>query len=452
MAAPHEVRGLIERFRADLNAYRSPQYNETQVRIEFVDPLFRALGWDVSNTAGLGEQFKDVVHEDTLRGSEGTKAPDYSFRVGGARKFFLEAKRPSVNLETNPAPALQVRRYAWSAKLPISVLTDFEGLALYDCRFQPAADDNAATARILYLSYERYEDEWDMISSILSREAVVSGRLDLWVEEQGGKRGTDEVDRAFLREIDAWRTHLAETFADRNPELSTRQLNYSVQQTIDRIIFLRICEDRGIEPYGQLRALLDEENVYGSLFRLFRRADERFNSGLFHFENESDRVELPDRLTPELKVDAEVLKRMIRRLYYPESPYEFAVLPADILGQVYEQFLGKVIRLTEAHQAVVEEKLEVRKAGGVYYTPTFIVDYIVQGTVGKLVDGKTARQVGGERGRGATPVRVLDPACGSGSFLIAAYQYLLNWYRDWYRSDDPEAWRKGRSPRLYEWG
>ena len=450
MPAPAEVRDLIQRFRENEAAYRSPQYNETQVRVEFIDPLFRALGWDVANEAGVGEQFKDVVHEDTLRASEGTKAPDYSFRVGGARKFFLEAKKPSVNLETNPAPAVQVRRYAWSAKLPISVLTDFEGLAIYDCRFQPAVDDAATTARILYLSYEEYDEQWELIESILSREAVVAGRLDLWVEEQAGKRGTYEVDRAFLREIDSWRTLLAESFAELNPELSTRQLNYAVQQTIDRIIFLRICEDRGIEPYGQLQGLLGEKDIYSSLFRLFRRADERFNSGLFHFTDEAGRVEAPDRLTPGLEVEAAVLKRIIRRLYYPESPYEFSVLPADILGHVYEQFLGKVIRLTEDHEAVVEEKLEVRKAGGVYYTPTFIVDYIVQQTVGALVDGKTARQVGGEGGRGAEPIRVLDPACGSGSFLIAAYQYLLDWYRDWYASDDPEAWRQGSSPRLYE--
>lgn len=450
MAAPEEVRNLIARFKENRDAYRSPQYNETQVRIEFIDPLFRALGWDVSNVAGVAEQFKDVVHEDTLRAAEGTKAPDYSFRVGGVRKFFLEAKRPFVNVEENPAPAVQVRRYAWSAKLPISVVTDFEGLAIYDCRFQPSAGDTAATARILYLSYEAYDDEWDTLTMILSREAALTGALDQWVEEKGGKRGTDEVDRAFLREIDEWRTALATTFADRNPILDTRQLNYAVQQTIDRIIFLRISEDRGIEPYGQLRGLLESDGVYGSLLVVFRRADERFNSGLFHFRDEPDRIEGPDRLTPSLEVDDDVLRRIIRRLYYPESPYEFSVLPADILGQVYEQFLGKVIRLSESHEAVVEEKPEVRKAGGVYYTPTFIVDYIVKQTVGRLVDGKTARQVGGEGGRGAKPIRVLDPACGSGSFLIAAYQYLLDWYRDWYAADDPDKWRGGRSPRLYE--
>ena len=121
----------------------------------------------------------------------------------------------------------------------------------------------------------------------------------------------------------------------------------------------------------------------------------RYNSGLFHFEQEKDRGEAPDTLTPSLDIDDKVLKDIIEHLYYPQSPYEFSVLPADILGHVYERFLGKVIRLTPGQQAKVEEKPEVRKAGGVYYTPTYIVDYIVRQTVGPLLEGKTPAQVGG---------------------------------------------------------
>jgi adenine-specific DNA methylase len=228
----------------------------------------------------------------------------------------------------------------------------------------------------------------------------------------------------------------------RNPTLSQRDLNFAVQRTIDRIVFLRICEDRRIEVYGRLMALLNGEHTYTRLQRLFREADERYNSGLFHFQKEKDRVEPPDDLTPGLEIDDAVLKKIIRRLYYPESPYEFSVLPADILGQVYEQFLGKVIGLTEGHRAKVEDKPEVKKAGGVYYTPTYIVDYIVKNTVGKLLENKTPKQ--------AVKIRILDPACGSGSFLIGAYQYLLDWHRDWFASHDPKKLATGRNPVLYQ--
>jgi hypothetical protein len=189
-------------------------------------------------------------------------------------------------------------------------------------------------------------------------------------------------------------------------------------------------------------ALQNGEGTYARLYQLFRQADERYNSGLFHFQKEKDRAEAPDELTPNLEIDDAVLKKIIRRLYYPESPYEFSVLPADILGQVYEQFLGKVIRLTEGHQAKVEEKPEVKKAGGVYYTPTFIVDYIVKNTVGKLLENKTPKQAG--------KLRILDPACGSGSFLIGAYQHLLDWHRDWYSVNEPKKWATGKNPAIYQ--
>ena len=158
------------------------------------------------------------------------------------------------------------------------------------------------------------------------------------------------------------------------PTLTQRELNYAVQTTIDRIIFLRICEDRGIETYGRLQGLANGHNTYERLLSLYREADQRYNSGLFHFDRERGRAEAPDELTLALTIDDKSLKEIIGRLYYPDSPYEFSVLPADILGQVYEQFLGKVIRLTAGHHAVVEDKPQVKKAGGVYYTPTYIVD------------------------------------------------------------------------------
>ena len=267
----------------------------------------------------------------------------------------------------------------------------------------------------------------------------------------------DERVRALLAEIETWREALARNVALRNPRLSQRELNFAVQRTIDRIIFLRICEDRGIEVYGTLQSLRNGPQTYARLFERFRRADERYNSGLFHFERERGRPEAPDELTPALTIDDKPLKDILGRLYYPQSPYEFSVLPADILGHVYEQFLGKVIRLTGGHRAVVETKPEVRKAGGVYYTPTYIVDYIVRHTVGKLVEDKTPQQVGAltasfqpSRARGARPLAVLDPACGSGSFLLGAYQFLLNWYRDWYVAHEPPSHAAGRSPRLFQ--
>ncbi|HYR06034.1 MAG TPA: N-6 DNA methylase, partial [Gallionella sp.] len=389
---------------------------------------------------GYAEAYRDVIHEDAIKIGNSTKAPDYSFRVGGQRKFFLEAKKPSVYVKEAIEPAFQLRRYAWSAKLPLSIVTDFEEFAIYDCRARPDKGDKASKARLFYCTYRDYANKWDEIAAIFSKDSVLKGSFDRYASTSKGKRGTSEVDGAFLEEIEGWRDLLARNIALRNTNLSQRELNFAVQQTIDRIIFLRICEDRGIEPYGKLMALQNGVNVYGRLREMFRDADDRYNSGLFHFKREKGRAEAPDELTLNLEIDDKPLKEIFKNLYYPDCPYEFSVLGADILGQVYEQFLGKVIRLTAGHHAVVEDKPEVKKAGGVFYTPAYIVQYIVAHTVGKLLEGKTPKQVKG--------ISILDPACGSGSFLIGAYQYLLDWYLARYVEEGAEKHSKGKDARL----
>jgi hypothetical protein len=445
--APERVLELVARFQHNLDDYKRSAYNETQVRREFIDPFFKALGWDVDNEQGYAEPYKDVVHEDAIKIFGATKAPDYSFRIGGARKFFVEAKKPSVNIKEDTPSAYQLRRYAWSAKLPLSILTNFSEFAVYDCRPKPDKSDKSSHSRVFLLKYNEYDERWEELASIFSRDAILKGSFDRYAESKKAKRGTAEVDVAFLQEIERWRDLLARNLALRNPTLTSRELNFAVQLTIDRIIFLRICEDRGIEPYAGLMALQNGTQVYQRLFQLFYRADDRYNSALFHFRRERDQSSEVDALTPALAADDKILKDIFKNLYYPDSPYEFSVLPADILGQIYEQFLGKVIRLTPGHRAVVEYKPEVRKAGGVYYTPTYIVDYIVKETVGQLVAGKKP----GPRSP-VNHLKILDPACGSGSFLLGAYQFLLDWHLNAYLQEGPGKWAKGRSPRIYQTG
>ena len=205
MSAPREILDLVARFDQQLDAYRSGQYNETQLRREFLDPFFKALGWDIDNEQGYAEAYKDVIHEDAIRVGGATKAPDYCFRIGGTRKFFLEAKKPSVDIKGRASPAYQLRRYAWSAKLPLSILSDFEEFAVYDCRVKPHKDDSASTARIFYCTFREYAEKWDWIASIFSRDAVLKGSFDKFAESTKAKRGTAEFDEAFLATIEGWR-------------------------------------------------------------------------------------------------------------------------------------------------------------------------------------------------------------------------------------------------------
>ena len=435
-----QIAELAEHFRTNQATYSA--YKEADARQSLIDPLFMALGWDVRNESHTAPQYREVIPEESLEVEGHRRAPDYTFRVGQTPKFYAEAKRAGVNVKDDPGPAYQLRRYSWSAKLPFSILTSFAQLAVYDCRMRPAESDKASKGRTAFYTCEEYADRWRELWDVFSREAVWSGSFDQFIQSQRGKRGTSEVDSEFLKEIEGWRDLLARNIALRNPGVSQRDLNVAVQRTIDRIVFLRICEDRAIEPYGTLQALTNSGAIYARLGELFHKADGRYNSGLFYFTAERDRGEPPDETTLALAIDDKPLKDILKSLYFPESPYEFSVLPAEILGQVYEQFLGKVIRLMKGGQAKVDEKPEVRKAGGVYYTPAYIVDYIVQNTVGKLLEGKTPKE--------AARLRIVDPACGSGSFLIGAYRFLLDWHRDWYVKEDPRRLARGRAPVIYQ--
>ena len=215
MAVPQIILELVKRFERNIEAYKSGSYNETQVRREFIDPFFEAMGWDVNNKEGNAEAYKDVIHEDAVKVSGVTKAPDYSFRIGGQRKFFVEAKKPSVNIKNEPAPAFQVRRYAWSGKLPLSIITDFEELAVYDCRIKPDQNDKADKARIIYYTWRQYADKWDEIAAVFSKDAILKGSFDKYAESSKAKRGTSEVDSAILTEIESWRDALAHNIATR---------------------------------------------------------------------------------------------------------------------------------------------------------------------------------------------------------------------------------------------
>ncbi|MDR1912582.1 MAG: N-6 DNA methylase [Helicobacteraceae bacterium] len=411
------LKRLTNLFTDNLQQYKSAAYDESNARTDFIDKFFEALDWDVRNEQGFSESYRDVIREDkiTINGSQ--KAPDYCFRIGGVRKFFVEAKKPSINIKECIESAYQLRRYAYTAKLPLSILTDFEEFAVYDTRIKPDKNDKASVARIFYCTFREYEENFNFIYNTFSKNAILKGSFDKYIEENKNKRGTSEVDSELLNVIEGWRVDLAKNIALRNGDLSIYNLNTIVQKIIDRVIFLRIAEDKGIEDANTLKNAAAKQNVYESLNRIFISADAKYNSGLFKTE----------KWIEEIKIDDKVLSNIVVNLYYPDCPYEFSVLPIEILGNIYEKFLGKTIyfrNVKGGHTAIVEDKPEARKAGGVYYTPQYIVDYITQNTIGVLIKDKTPTEI--------ASLRFVDPACGSGSFLTGAYRYLLDFHIDYY--------------------
>jgi len=459
-----QLKERIEFFKKNIKDYKSGKYDEYKTRADFIDVFFSSLGWDMYNEQKIIEQFREVVREDKIVIDGNRKAPDYSFRIGPHIVFYVEAKKPSVDIKNDPAPALQLRRYAHTRGLALSILTDFEEIAVYDTRIKPDKKDSAHTARVFYCTYDElfspckiqdFSSNYDFLLNTFGKQAVLSGSFNKYVE--ANKKGTTSVDRGFLDLLNRWREKLAESIALKNEDIDEYNLNIVVQKLIDRLIFLRIAEDRLIEKPNLLFELTGEKDIYIRLCNIFAAADLKYNSSLF----------LSEDWMMALNIEDKVLKEIIDEMYPPQCPYEFSVLPIEILGHAYEQFLGKTIRFSRktkfGHSIEIEEKPEVRKAGGVYYTPDYIVDYIVENTVGVKLNNRSAGPLtpkGGKVDKGAKPltpeevseIKILDPACGSGSFLIGAYNYLLRYHLEYYLKNKTRREKALSAGIIYESG
>jgi len=430
---PQGLLELIGNYSADIVS--SKGQSEAMVRNDYINKIVGLLGWDLTNKDGVAEFFREVIVEDKQDIGGSTKKPDYAIRHGDKKLFYIEAKRPTADLEYGAEAAYQIRCYGWSAGMAVCLLTNFREFAIYDTTIKPQQKDSASIARIFYCTYDQlgapHKDSptnWDFIHGLFSKDAVRKGALDK-IGRSDKKRGTQTVDGEFLKEIEQWRESLAHNIAHNN-SFDNNTLNEIVQKTIDRLVFLRICEDRGIEPENRLKSIADaRRGIYSQLFNLFKESDAKYNSGLFYFDKhnkDKGNADMPDQVSGSAKISDKPLLDIIKQLYYP-SPYQFSEMPADILGSVYERFLGKKIQLTSKNRCEVAYKPEVIKAGGVYYTPQRIVEYIVGNTVGKQLKDRNLKTVKG--------YRAVDPACGSGSFLIKAYQVLLDWYLEQYIKD-----------------
>ncbi|MGI6369957.1 MAG: Eco57I restriction-modification methylase domain-containing protein [Candidatus Kapaibacterium sp.] len=430
-----ELRELVEHFKHNVKEKQIEKYDETDTRIEFINKFFKLLGWDVDNEKKRPIEERQVVSEDKVSISGKQKSPDYGFYIKGKLRFFVEAKKPSVNIKYDVGPAFQVRRYGYSARLPISILTDFEEFAIYDTRIKPNQNDDTSVARVDYFTLDEYEEKFAELLKNISPAAIEGGSFDEYTDEIKNKKGTSEVDKELLKSIESWREKLAKNITLRNDDLKLHEINLAVQKIIDRIIFLRIAEDKEIEDYETLLNATKNENIYKNLNAVFIQANKKYNAGLF----------MPVEYLDNLSIDDNVLKDIIKGLYYPESPYEFSVLPIEILGSIYEQFLGKTIRFRGVRggrqTAIIEEKPEVKKAGGVYYTPQYIVRYIIEQTLLKKIKSKTPKQI--------KNLTVLDPACGSGSFLVQVYETLLDYYLNFY-SDEKNVKQALKEEKIFE--
>lgn len=415
-----ELEILIEKFKKNLDYYHDNKkhYNEHSCRIEYIDPFLKLLGWDVSNEKALAPQYREVIAEDYSTESD---RPDYSMTLKGVSKFFVEAKKPAVDILNDNASAFQSRKYGWNANHKIVVLTNFEYLIIYDTTFVPKETDSTSVARFRHYNFKEYITKFNEIKEILARDNVYNGKFDGFCDKNfsEGTAYKQQVDDLFLEQINQWRLSLSNFLYNTSEKYrSIGKLNDVVQDFINQIVFLRICEDKNLPLYHKLRdTISDEALIKVKLEELFRTADRRYNSGMFEGEN------LIFDLNNQIIID------IVESLYYPQSPYLFNIIEPNLLGKIYEMFLTEQLSLLERGVIALSKKKEcVNKS--VVTTPTEIVKYMTAKTLNQLCADKTPDEI--------KQLRIADIACGSGIFLEETYNFLIQYCVDWYQVHQPE--------------
>lgn len=438
------VRVLAERYLQYETQYRSSSYLESQVRLDFLDEFWVALGWDVRHTQQFNPYRQEVrVEKSQDVGEQGRKRPDYTFYLEPEfrdPKFIVEAKRPGVAL-TDPDPLLQAIRYGWNAGLSVVVLHNFAEFVIVDTRSRP--DPRTAQSKVLLnlsILQLRDQEHFDKVFYLFSRPAVADGALLRFSQSlptprraqaqmglfQGGYRA---IDLDFLETLEEWRDHLARNLKNHNHWMDSAALTECTQRILDRLVLLRFLEDKQIETRITINSINQKHHVWSNFQKASRQLDSIYNGIVFKYHPLIDGAKL--------HVDEVAFAEICGALDPSVSDYDFAQIPIQILGSIYERFLGKVIVATDK-RARVEERPEVRKAGGVYYTPTHIVHHIVDGTLGPILSGKSFDAL--------KKLKLCDTACGSGSFLIAAFDALVQAAAAWFNENPQKAKEAGCIP------
>ena len=414
----NELLKLITRYQRNIEFYRNAKnFNEENCREEFISPLLECFGWDIHNKKDVLPQYKEVVVEQFSNSGE---RPDYMLTLNGVSKMFVEAKKPAVDITVNSASAIQTRRYGWNAKHKLSILTNFEDMMIYDATNKPNEDDSAVVSLYRKYNYLEYFDKYWEIYKLISRDSVYSGEFDEFVNKNftDVERYSTEIDEVFLKQINIWRAEIGEYLYQRYDIYKDIDiLNDVIQEFINQIIFLRICEDRNLPLYKKLKdTAKDKMELQQLLTKVFKETDKLYNSKLFSGDNII------------FDLSNEIIFNMIVSLYYPQTPYMFHMIEPGILGKIYEIFLTENL-VVENNHIVLASKKEY-KYRSVVSTPVEIVKYMVKNTLQPLCKGKTPDEI--------KKLQIADISCGSGIFLEEVYQFLIDYCIEWYLKYEPE--------------
>lgn len=397
------LQSLAKLYSSDRDKFESFNYNEADTRNEFIDKFLNYMGWDVHNFQNLAYHKREVILEQTNTES---MRPDYSLRVDGVTQIYVEAKKPSVDILTDKKSIFQARRYGYTDEHSIVVITNYKNLSIYNASVPVNEEkDHAETALIASWRFDEYEANYYNIKKYIGKEEILT---EDWKElvKYSNPENLVPAGEAFLKHLLEWRKTLGENIVKHFPDISQEDLNDVVQLLINRFLFIRMCEDRGIESKYLLQETISSAS--GNLGFLFNKMDRRYNTGLF--ESRNDEQKIIDSL------DFSVVNDLVSRLYAPSSPFSYAVLSADFLGRVYEQSLTEYLSIGAINSDGIREvRLATKKdyiKRDVVTTPQSLVDFIVSNSV-RQIDPNIEFP------------KVWDFAVGSGRFLLAVLRELI---------------------------
>jgi len=405
--AKAEILELVKNY--SNNKDRLKYDSETDTRVKFIDRLFEFLGWDV-----FGYKIQDEVQrEEGIRDkNQKTKKADYVLRINGIPRIIVEAKAAGISLD-DPVAIRQAVSYAANKVCSWAVLTNFNRVII----FYVDRKGDTPFYRIELSETVNYESEFEKLW-FLSKESVFNNLLEKEARNRGLRADKIPINQQLLFDLKLWRESLSEDIKKRyGSEYKPYVIDEIVQKIIDRLIFIRKTEDaRMEEPKLQQLLARPPPNIYSEIKNIFIEYMEKYDSKLFGEDrknrHECDKVELTN------SVIEEVVHGM-HRSRGSDIEYDFSIIDSDVLGSIYEQYLGYVLEQSQ-RKVSLEGGISHRKEQGIYYTPVYITEFITRSTLGEVLKKTKIKDAG--------KLKILDPACGSGSFLIKAFDLLNNFY------------------------
>jgi len=400
--AKEKIKALVKDF-SEIPKQHLDSMPEEDIKFQFIEPLFEALGWER----------KEISKETRILKGRA----DYILKLGNQEVLVIEAKKTNVALMEEEGR--QAVSYAYHRKVKFAVLTNFKEIRVYHALSNiKAIDRNLLRVNNDYFRFysgdfiEKFDTLW-----LLSKESFEKGEINKLLSAKDEKVNKP-IDESILEDLLEIRRHLSTELKSKKNYLTQEKIDEIVQLLIDRLIFIRSVEDRGLEPQNFLLGLDNDVRTQGVKLQLFPYLLEKFDDFNKRYDS---RLFEPNLLEKEGSFSDDVLHKVIRALYFGsednQARYMFDEIPGDLLGSIYEQYLGTILKGTEKRVKLDSESGK-RKKMGIYYTPSYIVDYIVKNTIGEYIKDKKVDEI--------LEVKIVDPACGSGSFLIRAFQEVCD--------------------------